>query len=402
MIAVHWGVRVDCPRFLPCLGAVLSLACGRTALNPQSVADARTDGPRDPMSVADIADGTNHAPDLAGADSDGGRNCGTMSIGSGPPLIVEFVVDTSLSLQEIVPESGQTRWEMTREALKKVFSELGLGSSPSIGLTLFPNRGDCAVAPVVVPAAPFTEQLRSQLLAALDGVNAPAGARPTAAAVALALTDSQPKLLPNGFTLSGVYAVVLLTAGAPDASPACGDQDDPISAIKNQVRAAQTEGVPTCVYSLPGTGTARDLLVNIAKIGAPGSSYPDAEPPWYCFWDSDQGANSTEELEAGLRCILDGYSPTENECIGYARDFPRSCILQLGIDFQGADPANATAEVTVGVEMPRNMPRADCSLAGANGWDLTPDMKSVTFCGQSCDDYLASLNFTLTFGCKDD
>jgi hypothetical protein len=85
------------------------------------------------------------------------------------------------------------------------------------------------------------------------------------------------------------------------------------------------------------------------------------------------------------------------------RDFFRSCFLPLGgINFQGADPANATAEVTVGVEMPRTMPRADCSLAGANGWDLTPDMRLVTFCGQSCDDYLASLNFTLTFGCKDD
>jgi hypothetical protein len=387
MIGVHWSVRVDRPDFLPCLGAVLSLACGRTDLSTHSVADGAT-----------------NAPDLAAADVNGPRNCGTMSIGSGPPMIVEFVVDASLSMQEIVPESGQTRWEMTRNALKKVFSELGLGSTPSIGLTLFPNRGDCAVAPIAVPAAPFSEQLRSQLLAALDGVTAPAGTRPTAAALALALADSQPKLLPNGFTLSGAYAVVLLTAGGPDASLACGDQEDPISALENQVRTARAEGVPTCVYSLPGTGAARDLLVDTAKIGVPGSDYPNSEPPGYCFWDSDQGANSGEELAAGLRCLLAAYFPQENKCIdfGMSRDFPRTCFLPLGINFQGADPANATAEVTVGVEMPRNMPRADCSLAGANGWDLAPDMQSMTFCGQSCDDYLASLNFTLTFGCKGD
>ena len=124
MIGVHWGVRVDPPGFLPCLGAVLSLACGRTALNPQSVADATTDGPRDRISTADIAYGANYAPDLAGADRDGRRNCGTMSMGSGSNMIVEFLVDTSLSLQEIVPETGQTRWEMTGTLSRRCFPSL--------------------------------------------------------------------------------------------------------------------------------------------------------------------------------------------------------------------------------------------------------------------------------------
>ena len=162
--------RVHLP--LPGLLAILLLACGRTGSVRRSQPDANPDQGQDACCTGDLT-----ASDLAG-----GRTCAVLQ-GSSTWPVVELVVDTSISMQDAVTGTGQSGWELTRDTLKRVISRL-TSASPAMGLTLFPNRGDCVSAPIAVPAAPISAQTQAQLIAALDSVASPMGARPTAAALA--------------------------------------------------------------------------------------------------------------------------------------------------------------------------------------------------------------------------
>ena len=371
---------------LPGLLAILLLACGRTGTVRRSQPDASQDQGQDACCPGDLA-----ASDLAA-----GRNCLVLEVSVRWPAI-ELVVDTSASVQDAVTGTGQNGWELTRDALKRVILRL-TPASPAMGLTLFPNQGDCVSAPIAVPAAPISEQTRAQLVAALDSVAIPAGARPTAAALALAQTDATGKVFANGLSLQPW--LVLLTAGTPDSSPACGAFGDPILALKDQAQAAWEEArVPTCVFALPGAGPARDTLSEVAKagVGAP----LDAGPLSYCFEDCDQGASAASILETGLECVLAGELPNGGDCLPtISGDFPRSCFVSLpGLSAANVDPGNVTVVITLGAASPRVVPQVDCSSAAADGWDFGPDRQSVTFCGQSCSDFLASWSYSITVGC---
>lgn len=368
----------------PSLAAILLLACGRTGTARLSHPDASQD---------QVLDGTG---DLAADNLDGSRNCGVVWSSASWPVI-ELVVDTSASMQGAVTGTGQSSWELTRDALKRVISRL-TPASPAIGLTLFPNQGDCVRAPIVVPAAPISEQTQAQLMAALDSVAFPAGARPTPAALALAQADATGKVLANGLVLWPEW-LVLLTAGAPDLPPACGAVGDPIVALRDQAKAAWEAMAPTCVFALPGAGPARPALIDVAKTGA--NVTPDAGPLSYCFDDCDQGASAASILETGLECFLAGGIPDGSECVGGTGDLRRGCVVPLPSPlFPDADLDNVTVVITSGAAPSRVVPRVDCSSAAADGWDLGSARKLVTFCGNSCSDFLGSWSYSITFGCQ--
>ena len=374
---------------LPGLAAILVLACGRTGTVRRSQPDASQDQGQDACC----------AGDLAATDVDGGSELLRPPGGEVLWPVIELVVDISASMQDPVTGTGQSGWEMTRDTLKRVISRL-TPASPAIGLTLFPNQGDCVSAPMAVPAAPISEQTRAQLIAALDSVAIPVGARPTAAALALAQTDATGKVFANGPSLQPW--LVLLTAGTPDSSPACGAFGDPILALKDQAQAAWEKArVPTCVFALPGAGPARDTLIEVAKAEA--GATLDAGSSWYCFEDCDQGASAASILETGLECVLAGGFANGSDCLPTTsgEGEPRSCfVLAPSLSAPNVDPDNVTVVITPLAASPRVVPRVDCSSAAADGWDFGPDRRSVTFCGQSCSDFLASWSYSITVGCK--
>jgi hypothetical protein len=310
---------------------------------------------------------------------------------------VELVVDTSISMQDAVTGTGQSGWELTRDTLKRVISRL-TSASPAMGLTLFPNRGDCVSAPIAVPAAPISAQTQAQLIAALDSVASPMGARPTAAALALAQTDATGKVLADGLLLQPW--LILLTAGTPDLSPACGASGDPILALQDQAKAAWQARVPTCVFALPGAGPARDKLIDVAKAGV-GATLDAGSLP-YCFEDCDQGASAASILETGLECVLAGGLANGSDCLPTSyEDSPKSCFVSFpGLSDPTVDPDNVSVVITPVAASSRVVPRVDCSSATADGWDPGPDQRSVTFCGQSCSDFLASWSYSITVDCK--
>ena len=393
------SIRAHLP--LPGLLAILLLACGRTGSVRRSQPDASQDQGQDawqPDASQDQGQDACCSGDLAASDLAGGRTCVTLQ-GSSTWPVVELVVDTSATMQEAVTGTVQSSWELTRDTLKRVISRL-TPASPAMGLTLFPNQGDCVSAPIAVPAAPISAQTRAQLIAALDSVALPVGARPTAAALSLAQTDATSKVFANGLSLQPW--LVLLTAGTPDSSLACGAVGDPILALQDQAKAAWQAREPICVFALPGAGPARDTLIDVAKAGA-GATLDAGSLP-YCFEDCDQGASAASILETGLECVLGGGLANGSDCFPTSyEDSPRSCFVSFpGLSAPNVDPDNVTVVITPVAASPRVVPRVDCSSATADGWDPGPARRSVTFCGQSCSDFLASWSYSITAGCRRD
>jgi hypothetical protein len=383
--------------------AIVSLGCGRTGAGRI----AWDGGSHEPLDQAQaVAQETAPAVDLGGG-SDGsevvpdGPSCGaTVALTRDVPVI-EILVDTSEPMGVLVPATGQSRWELTRDALKQVISSL-TSASPAVGLTFFPHPDDCSLSPPSVPAVPITEQSRAQLLSALDSVSVPAGARSTTAAFALAQADVTGKVFPNGLVLSPAI-MVLLTAGAPDPSPSCGPPGDPALGLKSQARTAFAAGQPTCVFALPGAGDARDLLVDVARLGAGVSDSPDAAPPAYCFQDCEQAADPASCLSTGIRCILDLGVPAGDKCDIAIPSSPQSCFVPLSTLPDFVDLDTAQVSVTTGTSLPRVVPRVDCQSAQADGWDFDRESagKTLILCGQSCSDFMGAWSYTITFGCKE-
>ena len=158
------SIRTHLP--VPGLLAILLLACGRTGSVRRSPPDASQDQGQDawqPDASQDQGQDACCSGDLDASDLAGCRTCITLQ-GSSTWPVVELVVDTSATMQDAVTGAGQSSWELTRDTLKRVISRL-TPASPAMGLTLFPNQGDCFSAPIAVPAAPISAQTRAQLIA---------------------------------------------------------------------------------------------------------------------------------------------------------------------------------------------------------------------------------------------
>jgi hypothetical protein len=389
-------MNMSCLPRLLCFACALSLACGRTSAGKNSRWDAGQDDGSDERQ-GDAQDAL-LAPDLnLGPDSiDGKRSCGTLTMGPLKWPVVELVVDRSVSLQAPVAE-GQSGWKVTRDALERVISRL-TPASPAVGLTLFPNSGDCTVAPVAVPAAPITDQTKAGLIAALDQV-LPGGARSPAAALALAEADAT-KVFPGGLTLSPFKTLILLTAGAPDPSPLCTGQDNSVAALLAQVQSAYQRSARTWVLAIPGAASSLDVLREVADFGCGLSGLPDASSHSVCLRDCDQGSASGTLIESGLECILYGGSLDGNECVPPPYDYGyRSCAIPLPSFSADVDLDDVTVLMTIGVSPARVVPRVDCS-SNADGWDYTPDDQHIVLCGQACADAAATWYESVTFGCK--
>ncbi len=152
----------------------------------------------------------------------------------------EFVVDTSGSMSDIAPNSGQrSKWEVTRDALTSAMGSVP--SSTAAGLLLYPNQatipntggahplGDCLNTDAAVPPG-LLGNGSAQFDAIVNALSTaiPQGGTPTEDAYAYAVNYH---VIPALSTYQGDRMVVLITDGSPTISLGCsgaGQSSQPV------------------------------------------------------------------------------------------------------------------------------------------------------------------------------
>jgi hypothetical protein len=264
----------------------------------------------------------------AGASGAGADTCGGTNLDASPTKVnVLLVVDKSSSMASTPAGFGDTKWNGIRAALGDAID--ATQGQVAFGLDLFPNSGSadtplsngCELpvsgAPSVAIASGAATD--SAIKRALTD-NAPAGATPTAAALARAL-DYFTK--GDGKALIGRNYVLLATDGGPncnstlscaaeactvnmdgicpantnccDASldPAgpskCLDDDATVAVVQELAKA----GVKTLVVGIPGTEAYQPTLDAVSLAGE--APNPNA-PPSYFAIDAVGGAKTLSQV----------------------------------------------------------------------------------------------------------
>jgi len=241
------------------------------------------------------------------------------------PAVLEFVVDTSLSMNEVPgapmqpgrpgapAPSGPTKWQSTREALKTVIAMLP--ETIAAGLLFYPNMSNQArsrPAPVdscvntnagTAPAL-LTPMQKANLLAALDATS-PNGWTPTDAAYQYAL---QAALVPS--PLPGDKYILLITDGQPTLRGDCtsagnGAGITPVESqpIIDHVAAALGQGVRTFLIGSPGSEGGRGWMSQAAIVGGTAAAGCKLMGPPFCHLDMTTAADFSAALQAGLNKV---------------------------------------------------------------------------------------------------
>jgi|GEM_PF-3804404 len=130
----------------------------------------------------------------------------------------------------------------------------------TIGAILFPSDDGCGVAPfgdpvqfAFMPASQFIEQY-----IALSPYNQPQGNTPLT--LAFQAADQAIQAATSQGTLPDPFFVMLLTDGEPN----CGSDMTQVLAL---VASWREQGIPTHVFGLPGSESARIVLDSVAQAG---------------------------------------------------------------------------------------------------------------------------------------
>ncbi|HET7543394.1 MAG TPA: vWA domain-containing protein [Polyangiaceae bacterium] len=326
--------------FLSCISSLaLSLACASTKegsnVNPGAAGTGGSAG-----SVSLVVGG-----DTGGAAGTGAKTGGVVTLTpeqvtainnnacegwsaepESKPAVLEFVVDTSLSMNEVPgattqpgrPGSagnGPTKWQSTRDALKAVISTLP--DSIAAGLLFYPNMANqarsqpaspdtCVNTRAGIAPAPLDAAQKANLIAALDATN-PNGWTPTDAAYQHAL---QAALLPT--RLPGDKYVVLITDGQPtlrgDCTSAGGGMAAGITPVESQpiidhVAAALGQGVRTFLIGSPGSEGGRAWMSEAAIVGGTAAAGCKVMGPPFCHLDMTTASDFGVALKAGLNKV---------------------------------------------------------------------------------------------------
>jgi len=259
------------------------------------------------------------------------------------PSVLEFVVDTSLSMNEVpgaaaqpgrpnAPASGPTKWQSTRDALKSVISSLP--DTLAVGLLFYPNMANqarskpapvdsCVNTNAGTAPAPLTAAQKASLIAALDATN-PNGWTPTDAAYQYALqTATLPSRLP------GDKYMLLITDGQPTLRGDCtsAGNNAGIAPVESQpiidhVAAALGQGVRTFLIGSPGSEGGRAWMSQAAIEGGTAAAGCKVMGPPFCHLDMTTAADFGAALKAGLNkltgsiaCTYDIPDPGQGQVI---------------------------------------------------------------------------------------
>ncbi len=321
------------------------------------------------------------------------------------PAVLEFVVDTSLSMNEVPgaqtqfgrpAANGPTKWQSTRDALKSVIS--GLPDTLAVGLFFFPNMANqartmpaspdvCINTMAGTPPAALSAGQKALLIAALDATT-PNGWTPTDSAYQHAL---QSALLPS--QLPGEKYVLLITDGQPTLRLDCtsnGSGVGPAGAnpvesqpIVDHVAAALGQGVRTFLIGSPGSEDGRAWMSEAAIEGGTAAAGCKVMGPPYCHLDMTTAPDFGAALQAGLNKLTGSIACTY--------DIPDPGQGQV-ID---NDLINLVVTTASGTQLVLPDDGADCS----EGWRISGNQ--VVLCEGTCSRVQRENDsIQLLFGCQ--
>lgn len=323
------------------------------------------------------------------------------------PTVLQVVLDTSLSMDERPRNSQDTKWEITRDALRVAID--GLPATTALGLLYYPGRSTQAGNPVDAPrdireCVAVDEMIpierletagsahRDRLAESLDDAG-PAGSTPTHDAYRYAYENGM-----RPTTLQGNRFMLLITDGAPTFALQCTgtglpNSPSPTQPIIDDVLAARAEGVRTFIIGSPGTdvsvngGDARPWMSEAAVLGDTARSGCSLYGPNYCHIDLSQEADFANALNAALARIL-------GQIVSCSFELPTPSGNQtLNLDEINViySPGGGAEEQLIGRNDDPN-----CT----DGWQLE-DNARVVLCPNTCN--LAQSNpggtIELLFGC---
>jgi hypothetical protein len=331
------------------------------------------------------------------------------------PSVLELVVDTSGSMRQGAPgQLFQTKWDVTREALRSAINQLP--ASTGIGVMYFPEKSADAsqqISPGVWQTRPVDVCLdlknqvgidlagavgsphRARVLQSLDAPGRPNGGTPTHDAYKIGVnTISQTTLPGNRF-------VVLITDGQPTYAEGCAgtgrqqDANDPRPII-DSARAAAQQGVRTFVIGSPGSEEAnaagfpeaRTWLSMMATAG--GTAVPNCSDngPTFCHFDMTQQTDFSKALQDTLKLIV-------GTVVGCSYPIPPSSSGTLDKEKVNVffTPSSGTPAVIL-----KHTGTGPC----LDGWQYSADGNSVELCPNTCEIVRKdpSPQLDVIFGCK--
>lgn len=314
------------------------------------------------------------------------------------PAVLQLVVDTSLSMNDTPggrrQRGAETKWEITRDALKEVVSTLP--EELAVGLFFYPNmptQGSstprpydaCVNTDEGIAVAPLDDQHRARLIDALDDQE-PDGWTPTHGAYFHSLETS---LLPSEYP--GQKYLLLITDGLPTLTLECeGDigsnSPDPVDAgpIVDEVARARGDGVRTFLIGSPGSEGGREWMSEAAIQGATARAGCQVDGAPYCHMDMTTAPDFGAALRAGLNQVTGEISCTY--------DVPEPPPGQT------IDPALVNLIVTSSAgssQLVLQDSMGDC----AEGWRLMGNQ--VVLCDGTCSRVQADgASLQLLFGCE--
>jgi hypothetical protein len=323
------------------------------------------------------------------------------------PVVLEFVVDDSNSMNDRAPGSTQSKWVETRDALLAAID--GLPASTAVGTLLFPNMAtgtrqtavdssQCINTSAFIPVALLGDTSSAQR-SAIDGLlqrsspNRNAGT-PTHDAYLLALEELGKSTLP------GNRFIVLITDGQPTYNLGCvgnGQANQRLSPqpVIDAVGSVLTgQGLKTFVIGSPGSEDAsetgqdfRPSLSQAAVVGGTAKSGCANSGPNYCHFDMTQAPNFSEALRAALTDIA-------GQVVKCQYSIPMAPAGQR-IDLNAVNVvyANGSGEQFLILRNSTN----PCQ----EGWNYSPDNTQIQLCSNTCDQIKADSTASLEvmFGC---
>jgi hypothetical protein len=332
------------------------------------------------------------------------------------PAVLEFVVDTSGSMGDPAPGTlFQTKWDVTREALRQAMN--ALPDSTGVGIMYFPEMNGGRSTPKgneSDPARPLNACVdlknqvgidvvgvqgsphRTQIDTSLSAPGRPNGGTPTHDAYNVGVAAMAASTLP------GNHFVVLITDGQPTYAEGCRgtgrtqDANDP-KPIITAATAAAAKGIHTFVIGSPGSeqvgapgfADARTWLSLMASTGGTATPGCNDNGPNFCHFDMTQQTNFSQALQDTLKLIV-------GSVVG--------CDYNVPVPAMGGtiDPDKVNVVYTPTGQKAQLIPKWDGVGDCTDGWRFNADNTKVQLCSNTCNVVRADIKPALDviFGCS--
>lgn len=331
-----------------------------------------------------------------------------------PQGLIEFVNDISTTMTVILPGDSQTKWQITREALRQAINDLP--DQVAVGISFFPGRiGVVGSTPTdnIAQCLDQSYNIEINLLdanqrAAIDerlrNMEASTGGAgtPTHDAMLIAI---ERVLRAQQRGVPGNPHIVLLTDGQPTVQHGCwstaGRADpctpQPYQPIVEVIAAAyQQLGIRTFVIGTPGSEvnecTREDVRYWLSEAARAGGTAPpncSDQGPNYCHIDISSETNFSSNLQLALSMVLDA-----------AVSVPCNYSLPSPPPGQVLDPNRVTMVYSDSTNDNDYLVREDSEGECTRGWRWNGNM--IEICSDTCSyvntDPLPVVN--VIFGCE--